>query len=422
MSAVIKHKDTYTFSQLPLELSWFNEEEKDTYKFIRDFVTKYGKTPGRKTVEQQTGAMLVNTKEPVDYYYDELRERFIQRYLKAAMKSARDVLLDPDKKPSEAMEIIKKKSLALEMKANRGMVSDFTKEGWPTLLHDYQEKQSQGLDYGVRTGWPTLDNMTYGLVGGDYLSIVGKTSMGKTWLIMWIMFQAWLWGKTPMVISMEMKPLLVMQRLAAITSKLPMSYVKAGQLTQDHYTHLKGTMLSMSKEQRPMWVVDGNFNATVEDVHILTSQFKPDILLIDGAYMLRCGFLGKAAFWEHIQEGVQYLKQHVTSNLNVPTVASYQFNKEGAKKQTSKGPKGKKEPVSTTEMLYNIRGGDAISHTSSIILGMFEEEAIHTKKRRRVDIVKGRSGEAGIFRINWDHYGMDFSEYNEDEDEEMKYL
>jgi hypothetical protein len=68
--------------------------------------------------------------------------------------------------------------------------------------------------------------------------------------------------------------------------------------------------------------------------------------------------------------------------------------------------------------LDDIGYSDAIGQSSSIALGLFQEEGIETMNSRRIKIMKGRSGEVGQFSIAWDFTSMDFRQVSPAVDEE----
>ena len=96
-----------------------------------------------------------------------------------------------------------------------------------------------------------------------------------------------------------------------------------------------------------------------------------------------------------------------------PTVASFQFNREAAKE-------AKKKKGESKIGLEHIFGSDAIGMNSSLVLGLFEEESVATVKQRRIEILKGRSGETGAFTTNWRFDTMDFSQIDEVSLEELQ--
>jgi hypothetical protein len=156
------------------------------------------------------------------------------------------------------------------------------------------------------------------------------------------------------------------------------------------------------------WIVDGNLTSTVREVFALCHQLKPDVVVIDGAYLL-AHENHKLDRYTKVAENIEMIKRACT-RLGLPVILSYQFNRQAAKKKDSK-------EVGLDDIGYS----DAIGQTSSIVLGLFEEENVSTMKSRMINILKGREGATGSFSVNWDFKKMDFSEIpKEKEKEDLK--
>jgi len=223
---------------------------------------------------------------------------------------------------------------------------------------------------------------------------------GKTFLGLHIAHNDWRGGGSPLFVSMEMSKLQIVQRLTAMTSHQKLSNLIKGMMSTKHYAMVTSTLEANSLVERPFWVLDGKLSATVEDIVFKCRQLHPTSVIVDGAYLLRHQNK-KLDRWSRMTENAEGLKQQLSTDLDIPVLASYQFSREVAKKKKKDGEKAG---------LEDIYGSDAIGQLSSVVLGLFEEESIETEIRRKVDILKGRQGEKGSFLINWNFTKMDFSE------------
>ncbi len=116
-------------------------------------------------------------------------------------------------------------------------------------------------------------------------------------------------------------------------------------------------------------------------------------------------------FDEKIKDTCEGMKKRVASRYNIPTVLSYQFNREATKLS-------KKEQTG----LEHISGSDAIGQICSIVLGLFQgDEKSDQLNKKDVMVIKGREGEQGQFPINWQFNNfpaMNFTEITSKEIEE----
>lgn len=377
--------------------------EQTAYKAVRAHVQAYGVLPLPETLAEQ-GIALPTAEEPPEYYRDKLQHRYLHRNLKKLLLDAQDSLNAGD--VEGAAEQITTQITESFFQLHTNQIIDFAQDGGRLVLDAFHQKAKDLGDSGLKFGWPTLDKMTGGLGGGDIISFVGRPGAGKTYMMLYGALSAWRAGATPLFISMEMKPLPIIQRLASMLTVIPITGLKDGFLTTTQLEKLGAGMGEAKTTERPFYVVDGNLTATPEDILLMARQVRPSVIFIDAAYLLRSSnkFLGR---WERVTENIEFIKSCIAEALDIPVVISYQINREGGKKKAGKAT------------LEDIAYTDAIGQISSVVMGLFEEpDHIEALIRRNVTILKGRNGETGEFSINWcfdrgPNY-MDFSEIEEE--------
>lgn len=179
-----------------------------------------------------------------------------------------------------------------------------------------------------------------------------------------------------------------------------LTQLKTSGFSSKGYDNFVKNMVTMASEKGNLYVVNGNLAATVDDIYILASQMQVDAVYIDGAYLLKHKNTRLDRF-TRVAENTESMK-HLTEETEIGTFASWQFSREAAKK----AKKGDGELIG----LEDIGMSDAIPQCSSIVLGLFQEEGVETLQGRIIDVMKGRNGEVGKFRIHWDFNKMDFSQ------------
>ena len=389
----------------------FKGTEVELFGFVAEFAKKYKKLPKPDTIEAHTGEELPDADEPAQYYFDLLQLRHVEHSLKQAMKQAADQLQPDEKDPEAALETITEAVMQLIAQKQQRLVVDF-RDAYEAILADYAAKFQEDEEYGVRLGWPTIDDMAGGLVPGDMLSIVGRPAQGKTMQMLYCAHHAWkMQQRRVLFVSMEMKPLPIQQRLTALQAHLPMSKVKNAELSTKHLDRMKLALTEIKGYAAPLWVVDGNFTATVEDIWMLARQLAPDAIYIDGGYLLK--HPRERDRFKRVAENADLIKQDLSDIA--PVACSWQFSRNASRK--SKNSKNNDE-VGLEDIGYT----DAIGQASSLVLGLFEEDSIETIKQRRVQILKGRNGEIGQFSTRWDWLTMDFTEILVEELGELKFV
>lgn len=391
-----------------LDEKHFFGEEVALFRFVRDHVSKYGKLPTLATLKQQFG-ILPKPVEPSKFYLDLVQDRFRFKRLNKVLTECNDLMKQQDSWTASNLLL----EALTEVRADhaRTSLSDFGKDAPEWIEREYKRVKLAGNRPGIMMGWPTLDKMSNGLRPGDVMSIVGRPAQGKTFLTLCIARNVWkVQGRTALVVSMEMDRLTIMQRLAAIETGVNVGEIRSGELT----TALQATFFKKLKKVGSypgrLIVVDGNMNATVQDVFALAYQFNVDALFIDGAYMLKHQDR-KMDKYRRVEANIEEIKQRC-ADLGIPAVLSYQFSREAVKTQKKGGKVG----------LESIAHSDAIGQISSIVLGLFQEESVETLRRREVQVLKGRSGEIGKFNVRWDFARMNFEEIVQESTEELSFV
>lgn len=378
------------FMSYQLREEMFKGSEAELYVFVQDHALAYGKLPSRKETQkwcnknQTTVPSKGSLEEPPKFYFDKMEHRNLKLGLLKAMKAAEEHRQDD---PTKSLETLTTAVVDMANDARREKLVNVSEDA-VKMIHMETVKVEKGLDTGLKFGWPTFDAMSGGLAGGDLVSIVGRPGMGKTYMELHGMINAWHVGLTTLFVSMEMKNLPLVQRVAAMSSHTSISELKAAQVSSKQYRTMIKVLGSMQGEHG-MWIADGSLSASVKDLYILCSQLKPDVLFIDGAYLLRRNDDMPMPRHEKINRNTEDVK-FLAEQINIPIVQSFQFNRAMTKKAHI-------EEVD----LEDIAGSDAIGQLSSVVLGLFEEDSIETALKRKIRILKGRNGERGEFDINW---------------------
>lgn len=399
----------------PTEELFHGEVERELFQLVNDHVLSYGQLPSKEVWD--TVAFDLPTKgisEPPRFYLDQCRQRFVHQQLLETMVSAEKDLNNDS--PDEALKKLTETVGRCKVTLNANRMFEFNKDSHRVLARAYSQKLHPETDESVSLGFPTLDNMSGGVSGGDLVTFVGTTGAGKTFLMLHSALHNWQAGRNPMFVSMEMKPLLIFQRAAAMWAKIPITPLIKGTLSAAKQENLFESLAKLKdpgKEASNFWVLDGAMAATVEDVRLMCHQMKPSILYIDGAYLLKSNRTHRQ-HWEKLQENAEAIKSDIATELDIPVVISYQFRKGDQKKKTQ-----------TPKTLEDIAGTHSIAQLSSIVLGLLQEESIETLRRRVVEILKGRYGESGSFMINWNFdQGPDFMNFSEviDPDADLSFM
>jgi replicative DNA helicase len=412
LHAMCEEGDTSVMFQYKLTEDLFQGQEKEIFTFVEQHVEQYVMLPQPETLKNAFPAITASV-EPVKYYLDKVDERYKHRRLNLTLQECSNLM--KDQHVNGALDQIRGMVSELALFDTRMKMAEFGEDAYDLIMNEINQPAGGN---GILFGWPYLDAMVNGLKGGDVVSYVGRPAVGKTWKMIYSAMNAWRWQhKTVMVLSMEMNILSIAQRLAAIDTSTSIASIKSGLLLQHNYAGVKvdekadlSAKLKKLKEhpvEHKLHLIDGNLTSTPQQIFALAHQLKPDVIFIDGAYLLKHQN-PRLDRYTRVAENIEEIKR-LTSQLAIPTICSYQFNRAATKKK-------KNEEVSLEDIGYS----DAIGQISSVVLGLFEEESVETLHSRNIRVLKGRDGAVGQFAVNWDFDNMDFSQVASDKDKEKE--
>lgn len=384
----------------------FRGDEKDLYVYVRDHLSTYGKLPDRKTIKKWAKKKSIplpvpeEIVEPPEFYYDRLETRNLKLNLLKAMKESEQ---HRQEDPDTALDVLATEVVKLVHHKQRTKLVNIATDGLDIVEREYAKAVS-GVETSLKFGWKTLDDMSGGLRGGDLVSIIGRPGMGKTYMALHGMINAWHAGFSTLFISMEMQATPIVQRVVSMYTHTSIGELKAGQISSKAQQNMKLLMQGMAGSD-DMWVADGRLSLTVQDVALLCRQLQPDVVYIDGAYMLRPGTQDRyVPRYERINQNSEDIKI-LAEEMSIPVVQTFQFNRGMTKKKDTNDVD-----------LEDIAGSDAIGQLSSLVIGTFQDDNIETKLRRKIRILKGRNGETGEFYINWRFGGFGQKQDHDDTD------
>jgi replicative DNA helicase len=403
LSALVKSGSVTDLLELKPKEDLFYKDEVTLFNFIYNFAKKFGALPKDETVEAEIGMSIVEVREePIKYYWDSLVKRFIFDSMQKEITSTYDKLSEHPDDCKDILDGFLNNLFALKLRKKNNLLYDFRYSGYDVIVSEYDKMLKGDTSRGILFNWKTLDRMMGGAKPGDLISLIARPSKGKTLLLLYVGNSAYTQRKVPLIVSIEMKPDPdIIQRMGAIYTHCNLNYLQRGIMSTPVWEKTKKSLKSLSKKgSLPFWVVDGS-NLTLEDIYILCAFLNVDILIVDGAYLTK--YHDKSMNrTERVTRIAEDLKLSIAQELNIPVVASWQFNREMEKIKN-------KKDIGTEY----IGMSDAIGQLSTVALGLFEDDTVETDEKREVTIMKGRNGESGRFFVNWNFNIVDFKEWEE---------
>lgn len=238
----------------------------------------------------------------------------------------------------------------------------------------------------------------------DHLYLLGDfTVTHNTYLLLRQALSAWRAGYSVLVVTMEMTIEQCARRCIALETGINPTYIRRGELSTQARNRIGDYVDNISRSGR-FRIFAGGLKSKVSDVEMLVSEYKPDVLFIDGVYLMQPDTKRQMSKLEKVPEVFDALKK-MTISQNIPVVVTTQFSRAAGKK----GKEGSLETIAYT---------DAISTHSSLVVSINDADPPHDKDVKVLAFMKGREGESGLFRINYRFTPMDFTEVPVEIDEE----
>lgn len=384
-----------------IEEEMFMDEGREVYDFIIDFFSEYGETPTKDTVEKETGEELYfDNIESRGYYIDQIKERHLERKLGEGLE---DVIYGPLEEGEAESALSDLRDLAVDLDkmwegvsvGERGL--NLSREsGGERILERYEEYSDMNMDYGVHTPWEWLTDAIKGWRPGSLNIITAETETGKTWMLCLCALKAVEENERVVMVSMEMPSEEIAERLVCLESGVSYSRYLDGELGQGGVKSVENAIERLRGKDL-FRIVDMSSVSSVEDTEMEIMQYAPDLVLVDGIYVMNQSKLSRASTWERVMTVAGELKK-LAIRRDVAVIGTTQFNRD-----KSSGSSG-----NISQLAY----AKAIGEQADVCISLFQDEDLELNDKLAMDIIKGRhvkkEKKQEGFTVNWDIDGVNF--------------
>lgn len=247
----------------------------------------------------------------------------------------------------------------------------------------------------VFTGLPTMDEATGGINDGDLVYIVGRPQDGKTTLLLH-MIARWFWeGKNVLVISNEIPWIDMLFKIDAILAGVNVGEKRSGKFKPESRQKLQFLQYITSIMPNKIVIPDRPIRKPSEVVALI-QEHKPDIVCIDGAYLM--SMTGAATVeWTELAAVSRELKM-IANMHEIPVIGVIQANRSASEKSTVGGE--------------NIAGSDAFFQDPDIVFSVrsIVGGSAGLTKQVNMSTTKNRHGVAASIQLEYDFISMTLKE------------
>lgn len=304
----------------------FSERYAKVWDWMLRFYKEHGEAPGEEAFDAKFDDFdLSRPSESLSYWCERVRERYIFAKVQESMTDAAMSL--SKQTPRDAVEALRKAIALTDAQASKKPDSKWS-ESVDSRLARYNRLKSAGGIEGLPFPFPSLTKVTGGLQKGDYMMIVAKSGVGKTFFLMLLASHMMRMGHTVFFSSREMPKDQIVQRLDAVMYSLPYDEFRRGDLDTDMERYYFEEMRKLREGEVKFgeFIVNDESHGGVGALRSKIDQHKPSIVIVDGFYLMDDD-QGIKSGWEKSQNISQDMKRAALAT-KVPIVATGQLNDE----------------------------------------------------------------------------------------------
>lgn len=382
LSKVIVDRNIIPLLEMGVKDDWFIDDDlRRIWTFVRTHYSKYREVPTLTTVvDNFPNFQCLKVEDTIDYLLDAM---VTFRRSKLTMEGIHDAISLTSVNDFEGAlsELSKTVSLVNEQGQVGTTHVDLTKD--PESRLDQYEQVLNHTMLGIPTGFKLIDEATAGLQAGQLVTLIAPAKGGKSMTALSTAINCHKAGKTVLFQSFEMTNQEQTQRHDAIRAHLSNNHLRRGVLDPAELRRYKALLKEM-KSYHPFHMVDAIGGMTLDALLAKADQLKPDIIFVDGVYLMFDQMTGEANTPQALTNITRGMKR-MAQKLNIPIV------------------------ITTQTLLWKMKGGkvtaDSIGYSSSffqdsdVILGV--EEVPDNDKIRLLKVVQSRNAPPSETSITW---------------------
>lgn len=368
-------------------------EDQMMLRFILDFKSDHGAIPSIQLFESQfPDASLPGwAPDPASFYAEQVAKQAVRNAaIEEVLSRSKDLARGED--PFDTLSSLRGRFTELSKYGSTGREED-VREGVEGRIADYLFRKERGGLIGIPTPWQSLNDITQGWQEEMYFGIGARPKTGKTWIMLWIAWFAYLHGYNVLFFNKENATKIMNRRLDAIKFKLPYKRFKEGLLTDTEEARYFEGLRAWAEEKRDNWFVFYHGAQTTAQIRAKVDELEPDLVLVDGAYLLL-----PESKWasDHAKEkNISRELKAISQETRIPLGISIQLNRGGDLKNRTH--KSGVAPIT----LADIAGSDAYAQDVDVFLGLEATPDMRAMNQMRVLPLAVREDEGDPFDIHW---------------------
>lgn len=388
-AALYQGTDAFTEAmEQGVSVELFQGDGRTHLEFLATYYARYGALPTLQVVQERYPNFRPHPAPgEVKFYIDELKNRRLYNLVAESLQTmaAKMGAKDAQGAYDEAGALLAK---GMEVMGGLEQVNLARTGAQREKLYEMR-KANPGL-LGMETPWESLNTATDGWQKGDYIPITARMNVGKTQVLLLIQNHAHDQGCKVLTVSLEMSIEQVSRRVDGMRIPANPRLIRRGNLpTPQEDIH----RMRLAEFGADWWVIGPSKGLTVSRLETLIQTLKPDVVGIDGVYMMADEDKGRTR--EERLTNISRRLKSMSARTGVVTFVTTQLNRGAADKEGE---------------LQDIGYTDAFGQDGDIVVSLHQTKDMKDDKLMSLNLLKYREGGLDSIQINWDFEKMDFSE------------
>jgi len=339
LGKVILHQDLRRAVNARIGEQHFTDDKyQRVYGYLLKHWKEFGTSPDAAVVNRAFPSMSwEDDPQPLEYFIKELMRRRKNSVLVDGLNSAVKFMHatdDPD--ATDQMELMLKAALvAAAVEGNRTFDIDFTSEEHFTEVQQLLEERMYDPGYlrGISTGFQGIDYVTGGLQPEHFVVLMGIPKSFKSATALAMAVRIHMQARRPLFVGFEMSNVEQTDRTLSLISGVSLTKIMTGKITTKELRRITEAHRAMLGMRGFFFSSDITSGMTVSGIQAKIQELDPDVVIIDGAYMMQSEDArfepGSAQAITSVSRGLKRLAQSTKLPIVVTTQASQTRSKGG---------------------------------------------------------------------------------------------
>lgn len=286
ISKIIQDQDMTEVADVPPY--FLNDPDyRSAFEFIRNYYSEIGSVPTQRIfnmdfkTKDHKPLKLIEVDEP----WADIKKRVERQYIAGVLAENLDMFNDAFEAGDidEAVNILGVTVSKAHTAIPNPRDEDVSTTGADRLERYLERRNNPGTLVGAPTGFPTIDRATQGLQPGQLVTITGLAKASKSTLAMRIAMSMQEAGLRVLYLTYEQTVEEQTRRLDAYRAGVNENLINSGQLDHDQWKALQESVYTTGALE-PMMISEDCM--TVTSIGAKIDVFKPDVVIVDGVYMM----------------------------------------------------------------------------------------------------------------------------------------